>query len=859
MTTEKKRKLPPRAAARSEQAAKRRQTDTPPTSRKSSTPAPAPQKEPEPEPVVEEPPKQTLPSSIAAGKPLPTVEEPQPDDLSTKDYQTLQESGVLHESFVRSRNQWMSEQIFEKYWTKPIKKRGAVIEEPNNPPKDSMVKLGQVTITVEPHVFEATMFAVKDPNPPPPKPPTDKRPILEYGPPNGVMPPPPTPKPKSVAVSTSSTPTPAASDAKKPTTTETDPKATSQTTPQTEAKPQTPGKLTVHPTPQTQPTKPPPAQTAPSPAAPVPPTLAKPAGTPRGIESLLSPSPSLAAPQAAPRAPTTAPVVGAQPPRPVPVPATVPPNAANPATPSIPSGVPPRPATGAPAAPAAPATPRPAANGAAPAKPAAGADPIILMLAEKAGEDPQLRDLMKRVAQGEASKQELERFQGIIDTITSENKRKSNIPAPPAADKLFVDGKTVQYFADEVAAILDIVLASNPKQKSSTLQPPKDSDALLVSLVKIALDDEKTKEMVRRIAHNKPQPTDATDLKAILDLAQSNIVTKKNQQQRRQSTASAAGSSKQTNDASNGTDGGAATTTQTNAAEEKKTEKAEKATKEKGEKADKSSAQQALRSKGLPPPPKQPDYSAIVFEFAGGNGDRYLFPKFSVLDYQTIPSTSASGTQGQQQQQQQQQQQVVASFLIIRRGSKAEYPMADPELDYYQPITIRLFTAAPSGKHLLDNLARVVAPEEEVKRYMDDIMDNMQRSEYVLLAMRLPRPTETPENGEGESGDKAPDGAQTGPAKGQNAKEKEKEKDKEVVMIDAPSRAEEAAAAEPKAPKAARTGGVLWTTANKQIPKPEIRELPPRRNARIMLETTEDEQYQSFIQTVTRKDKEVVR
>ncbi|KAK3388623.1 hypothetical protein B0T20DRAFT_386733 [Sordaria brevicollis] len=850
MTTEKKRKLPPRAAARSEQAAKRRQTDTPPTSTKSSTPAPAPQKEPEPEPVAEVPPKQTLPSSITPGKPLPTVEEPQPEDLSTKDYQTLQESGVLHESFIRSRNQWMSEQIFEKYWTKPIKKRGAVIEEPNNPPKDSMVKLGQVTITCEPHVFEATMFAVKDPNPPPPKPPSDKRPILEYGPPNGVMPPPPTPKPKSVAASTSSTPVPATSDAKKATTAETDPKATSQATPQAEAKPQTP-------TLAGQPTKSVPVQTAPSPAATVPPTLAKPAGTPRGIESLLSPSPSLAAP--APRAPTTTPVVGAQPPRPVSVPGTVPPNSVNPTTPSIPSGVPPRPTTGAPAAPAAPATPRPAANGATPAKPAAGADPIILMLAEKAGEDPQLRDLMKRVAQGEASKQELERFQGIIDAITSESKRKSNIPAPPAADKLFVDGKTVQYFADEVAAILEIVLASNPKQKSSTLQPPPNSNPLLVSLVKIALDDEKTKEMVRRVAHNKPQPTDATDLKAILDLAHSNLVTKKTQQQRRQSTASTAGSSKQANGAGIGTDSGTATTSAANAAGEKKTEKAEKATKEKGEKAEKASAQQALRSKGPPPPPKQPDYSAIVFEFAGGNGDRYLFPKFSLLDYQTIPNNSSSSGAGSQQQQQ--QQQVVASFLIIRRGSKGEYPMADPELDYYQPMTIRIFTAAPSGKHLLDNLARVVAPEDEVKRYMDDIMDTMQRSEFVLLAMRLPRPTETPGNGEGE-GAKAPDGtaATAGPSKGQTGKEKEKEKDKEkekeVVVIDAPP---ETAATEPKVPKAAKTGGVLWTTANKQIPKPEIRELPPRRNARIMLETTEDEQYQSFIQTVTRKDKEAVR
>jgi len=36
----------------------------------------------------------------------------------------------------------------------------------------------------------------------------------------------------------------------------------------------------------------------------------------------------------------------------------------------------------------------------------------------------------------------------------------------------------------------------------------------------------------------------------------------------------------------------------------------------------------------------------------------------------------------------------------------------------------------------------VVAPAEEVRRYMDDVMDNMTRAEYVLLAMRLPKDTE---------------------------------------------------------------------------------------------------------------------
>ena len=74
--------------------------------------------------------------------------------------------------------------------------------------------------------------------------------------------------------------------------------------------------------------------------------------------------------------------------------------------------------------------------------------------------------------------------------------------------------------------------------------------------------------------------------------------------------------------------------------------------------------------------------------------------------------------------------------MIVRKGSESEYPVADAELDYYQPVTIRLF--AQSGRHL-DHLAKVVAPVDEVKRYMDDIMDRMTRAEYVLLAMRLPR------------------------------------------------------------------------------------------------------------------------
>lgn len=81
---ERKRKLPARAAARSEQVAKKRNI-TP--RERSATPA-AP---PPPPPAPEEPPPPPLPKSIQAGKPLPTVEVAQTDDLSVKEYQSVGE------------------------------------------------------------------------------------------------------------------------------------------------------------------------------------------------------------------------------------------------------------------------------------------------------------------------------------------------------------------------------------------------------------------------------------------------------------------------------------------------------------------------------------------------------------------------------------------------------------------------------------------------------------------------------------------------------------------------------------------------------------------------------------------------
>ncbi|KAI8629603.1 hypothetical protein F5Y19DRAFT_71459 [Xylariaceae sp. FL1651] len=691
---ERKRKLPARAAARVEHASKKRNT-TPPEP--SATPAPPPTSaSPQPsEPVAKEPTPATLPKSVQPGHPLPTVEKLQPDDLSHKDFQSIQESGVMAESLSRSRHKWIHDGIFEKYWTKPTKRKGVVKEESNNPAKDTMTKIGQVTITVEPHVLEATMYAVKDTKPAPT---TNAafRPIMQYGPPNGVMPPPPKP-------STPSTPSVPPAPAAVTSPTKTPVKATQ------------PGQF-VRPSSQPilsaqEDDKPPAQQLPPTPAAPpapqppsqqtelqrpqLPASIDKPIVSPRGLESVL------AAPQ-----PAHAPAPAAAHPRP-----SQPSVSQSPAPINHPlhaPGVAPTllgASTSLPAASAGGAKTTTHASKPVPAA-APGADPIIVTLAEKASEDPHLRDLMKRVAVGEAAPHELAHFQRIIDQITLDYKKKGGQQGP-SAERLIVDGRTVKYFADEVRTILDIVLASNPNQRSSDLRPPPGSDPLVILLVKEALDEPKTKAMVQRIAEVKTKFADALELKSILDRLKDTIARGAAKPQQAAATNSqvtpqTAPAQVKGEDGSEGPPSGAASrkTSVSGPAQPQSTQ----------------ASQQALRSKG-PPPLTKPDITAIVLEFAGGNGDRYLFPKYSILEY------SAEGTQ------------VVASFLIVRKGSKLEYG-GDRALDYYQPMTLRLSSHSPK---VLENLARVVAPQDEVKRYMDDVMENMTRAEYVLLAMRLPR------------------------------------------------------------------------------------------------------------------------
>ncbi|KAI1419616.1 hypothetical protein F5Y12DRAFT_230015 [Xylaria sp. FL1777] len=693
---ERKRKLPARAAARVEHVSKKRNS-TPPDVSATSTPpsaltSPQPAEAVAPEQPPPPPPTSTpLPKSLQPGHPLPTVEKPQPDDLSSKEFQSIQESGVMAESLSRSRQKWINDGVFEKYWTKPTKRKGVVKEDSNNPAKDTMTKIGQVTITVEPHVLEATMYAVKDPKPAPTSN-SSFRPIMQYGPSNGAMPPPP-PKPTSASTTaTSSSPANIASPSKAPTPVQAAPPTQpvrsslqSVPPPKDDSKPATQQYPPVSAPP---PSASPPSQQTdlqrPQPPASI--DSPNPIVSPRGLESVL------AAPQPA-HAPVPGPV-HSRPPQP-PLPQPVAPSshplhapAASPAPLGAGTSLPVSSASGPKTTPAASKPAQP---------PASGADPIIVTLAERASEDPHLRDLMKRVAVGEAAAHELALFQRIIDQITLDYRKKSSMG--PSADSLIVGGKTVKYFADEVRAIVDIILASNPAQRSHDLRPPPGIDPIIMLLLKETLDKPNVKGLIDRITEGKTKHTDGVELKTILERLQSLVKQDVKIHEAAATTNSPA-------------------TTQSTPAQVKGEDAAKKTTSSPAPTQPEGTvaSQQALRSKG-PPPPTKPDITAVVLEFAGGTGDRYLFPKYSILEFST------DGTQ------------VVTSFLIVRRGSKLEYG-GDRTLDYYQPVTLRLHSHSPK---VLENLARVVAPQDEVQRYMDDVMENMTRAEYILLAMRLPR------------------------------------------------------------------------------------------------------------------------
>ena len=127
-------------------------------------------------------------------------------------------------------------------------------------------------------------------------------------------------------------------------------------------------------------------------------------------------------------------------------------------------------------------------------------------------------------------------------------------------------------------------------------------------------------------------------------------------------------------------------------------------------------SQQPQYAKPKAPSAPKPDISAIVFDFTGSNGDRYLIPKKSILEY-------LSGSP-----------QVLVSFLVARKGSEADQGKYRSNSQYYQPVTIKL---SCQNHKVLEPLAKVVEPQDSVRKYMEDVMAKGSRAEDIYVATRL--------------------------------------------------------------------------------------------------------------------------
>ncbi|KAJ5273446.1 hypothetical protein N7478_008571 [Penicillium angulare] len=182
-----KRKQPTRAGREPANKKRASEATTPQSKKKAATPkAPTPRVPTPPPPEPVEPP---LPSKVNEGEPLPIRRARQPTNLSDNEYQSIAESAVLLLSLERSKKKWLSDGILVRFYTKPKKTKREQIEK-MNPPKESMVKVGLCDVTVGPHLFDAMIYTVKDPTVPQPVQYASPQPqarMVHYGPGNNFQ------------------------------------------------------------------------------------------------------------------------------------------------------------------------------------------------------------------------------------------------------------------------------------------------------------------------------------------------------------------------------------------------------------------------------------------------------------------------------------------------------------------------------------------------------------------------------------------------------------------------------------------------------------------------------------------------
>ncbi|KAK8237837.1 hypothetical protein IWZ00DRAFT_552455 [Phyllosticta capitalensis] len=348
--------------------------------------------------------------------------------------------------------------------------------------------------------------------------------------------------------------------------------------------------------------------------------------------------------------------------------------------------------------PARPTPTRPPENSNAAPKPAP--DPVIHMLAERANTNYKLRDVMKIVARGDATKEQLEYFQGHITELNERLEAQKKAQAQAQAQRAQQQAQPqpqpqrAQPLPARPSATAHIASATPPGTPGQqTPAPPRPGNAPPAANPPSTATPTPAKPTPSASAPpNMPQQPPMTYYTPPPQPSPFGHYPPP------QPPTSAA-----------------PTPTPTPAAPPQQQQQQPRPAQP--------PPQQAPPQPVQPPPIPQPTYRALCIDF-NTNGDRLLFPRETILE--ALPGN-----------------QVLASFLKVQKIDLATmntlsrsntYYQALKE--YYQPVTVRFRADNPA---ILACLWRWVKPADQVRKHMEEIMDRCVPAEEVEIAARLPR------------------------------------------------------------------------------------------------------------------------
>jgi len=138
-------------------------------------------------------------------------------------------------------------------------------------------------------------------------------------------------------------------------------------------------------------------------------------------------------------------------------------------------------------------------------------------------------------------------------------------------------------------------------------------------------------------------------------------------------------------------------------------------------------------------------------EFTGSNGDRYLFPRYSILEFApeakciiasflvvrglNSTSTTTASTTSKPQSTTNKKPSISSTTSTPIKTEVSTPTPANKGPVYHQPVTMRI--TADNAK-VFEQISRTVSSLDEARRHMEDIMTKTKRAEDVVLALRLP-------------------------------------------------------------------------------------------------------------------------